>query len=474
MIRVPVFLTESFQEKLLQFLAYAVCVGFTIAATAVSLNRHWQFETQYYDFGIFDTAIRKVAKFQPPLVDQTSFNGELKWIFADHVHPAIFLLSPLYWFTSRSEVLLIAQAVAVGASAFVLYLTSYAVLKDRFLSLAVLLSYVLFVGLQNAVITDFHEITVMALPMMLCYWALLTERKRAFIGFFLLTLLFKELQFVFGIGLACFVVLYRPAWRKIAALVGAASIAWGVVSIKLIIPYFAGHSSYQYLPEGTNGLSILSRLFWPFEKIKHAATILGSFLFLPLLALPTLPIILMNLGMRFLADSANKWGLGFHYNAELAPTLAISVVLAFAMLQKRLHKPVVLGIATVLILNSVVLYRFVLRGPLGLAYNRAFYAHTQNFQYLEDLVQKVPSSTTIMTQNNLASRFTDRDVFLLREEYQQISPEVIVLDLREGQSPNNYMGVSDPQDIVSALNIDPTYTLIYHEGQKYIFQKKAL
>ncbi len=449
--------------------AVVLCGLFTLAAILVSLHRFWQYETQYYDFGIFDTAIRKVAKFQPPTIDH--FIVEDKLIWADHFHPAIFLLSPLYWFTSRSEVLLIVQAVAVGMSGYVLYRTAQFVLKDNLLSLAVLVSYLLFVGLQNALITDFHEITVATLPLMLTYWAVLTERKRWFVFFFVLTLAFKELLFPLGLGLSLFVYLYRPSWKKLAALAAGYSVLWGVVTMKVIIPYFSG-GLYQYAPKATSLGELVGQLFSPMIKLKTTFQIFWSFLFLPLLYLPTLPIIFLNLGMRFISGSNNHWDLGFHYNAELAPTLAISTVLALSLLQKKLPKPVVVGVAGLLILNSLVLYRFVLRGPLALAYNPAFYAHTQNFRYLDELVARVPAGKSVMTQNNLAPRFTDRHVKLLRANYQDYQPEIIVLDLRDGQNPNNFMGVPDIQEVLQRIQVDPAYTVLYQEGQRYIFARK--
>lgn len=458
-------------ETFWQYLAYAICALFTLAAVLVSVHRHWQFETQYYDFGIFDSAIRSVAKFQPPLIDHISFDGQRKWIFADHFHPAIFLLSPLYWFTSGGEVLLVAQAVAAGLSALVLYKIAVYLLKDSFLSVAVLTAYVSFVGLQNAIITDFHEITVMTLPMMLCYWAVITERRKWFVAFLVLTLAFKELLFGFGVGLAIFIWLYRPAWKKLALMSAAYSVIWGVLSIKVIIPFFAGKNSYQYLPESQGFGALLSQFFLPIEKLVNAGKMLWSFGFLPLLYLPTLPIILMNLGMRFLAESPDKWGLGYHYNAELAPTLAVSAVLALVILQKKLSRKIVWVVGALLILNSLVLHRFIFRGPLGLAYNSAFYAHTQNFAYLEDFLDQVPADQKVMTQNNLAPRFTDREVTLLREEYQPFEPDLIVLDLRPGQNPNNFMGVADVNSLLSTIQNDPNYALYYHQGDQYVFKR---
>lgn len=115
---------------------YLFCVLFTVAGIVVSLNRFWQYDVYYYDFGIFDQAIWSVSRFQPPIIEHIVVGG--KWIFADHFNPSIFLLSPLYWITDRSEVILIAQAIAVGLSGFFIYQTGLTLLKNRLLSFSVL------------------------------------------------------------------------------------------------------------------------------------------------------------------------------------------------------------------------------------------------------------------------------------------------------------------------------------------------
>jgi len=451
-------------------IAFVLCVLFSIAGILVSLHRYWQFEIWYYDFGIFDQAIWKVAHFIPPAIDH--FIVSQKLIFADHFHPSIFLLSPLYWFTNRSEVLLIAQALLVGVSAFVLYLLSVQVIKHRLISLAILISYLLFTGLQNAVITEFHELALVPLPLMLTYWGILQKKKRLFLISFIITLGFKETLFLLGIGLSIFVFFYRKEWRKLSLFTLLYSLLWGFLTIKIIIPYFSG-GIYQYaFNESFSITHIVQQLISPAIKLKTVFWIFGSFLFLPFLSLSTLPIILMNLASRFVTPGATRWDLGFHYNAEIAPTLAIATLLAFNFLRKRVSQNMLRVLAVLLTLNAVFLYRFILHGPFALAYNPAFYNHTKNFQFLEQLINKVPKDATVMTQNNLAARFTHQQVYLLRENYQQYAPEYIVFDVREGQNPNNFLGVEDAVQILENVQNDETYQILFHEGNQYIFKTK--
>ncbi|MCA9372204.1 DUF2079 domain-containing protein [Candidatus Woesebacteria bacterium] len=151
---------------------------FTFAYILLALNRYWQFESGYYDLGIFDTALWKVAHFQTPIIDHFKLSG--KNIFADHFHPSIFILAPIYWFTDKTEAILVAQAIIVGLSGVVLFHIAKDKLRNAFAAISIVIAYFLFIGLQNALAFDFHEVTVMTLPLMLLYWAIFTEKKKLY------------------------------------------------------------------------------------------------------------------------------------------------------------------------------------------------------------------------------------------------------------------------------------------------------
>ena len=231
--------------------AYILIFCFTIAGIIVSLHRFWQYEVFYYDFGIFDRAIWQVSKFQAPIIDHLIVGG--KWIFADHFSPSIFLLSPLYWLTTKSEVLLVAQATIVGLSGIVLYGIGKQVLRNKFLAFGILSCYLLFLGLQNAVITDFHELTVATLPFMLIFWAILNKKLKLYLLFLIITLGFKEVLFATGIGIGVALFFLRKEWWRIALFTIIVSIAWGIISIKFVIPAFSD-GIYVYAPSLPDGV----------------------------------------------------------------------------------------------------------------------------------------------------------------------------------------------------------------------------
>lgn len=325
-------------QHLWEVLAFLATLLFIVAATFVSIHRFWQFEVFYYDFGIYDQAIRRLADFSTPVIDHYISGGKTIW--ADHFHPGILLLAPLYWLTSRSEVLLVVQAIAMGLSGYVIFRIAYHLLKSGYQSFAVLISYFLFIGVQNAVITDFHEVTIMALFLSLAYLAVVHQKKYWTIAFFLLMLSFKETFFLTGVGFAFFIFWYHKPWRKLAVGLGIGSFAYGILAMKAIIPFFSG-GDYIYV-EQYKWQTVFQSLVYPIIKLKTVFFLYWSFLFLPFLYVPTIPLVVLNLIPRFLSSASTRWDLGMHYNAEIAPTLAVSAI-AFSKPNVRFDRQMSFG-----------------------------------------------------------------------------------------------------------------------------------
>ena len=459
-------------RRLTDIVTYFVIIIYTLAATLVSLHRFWQYEVFYYDFGIFDQAIWNVAHFTPPIIDHFVIGG--KWIFADHFSPSIFLLSPLYWVTDRPEILLVTQAVSVGLSGLILYLIGKALIKEQYVSSAVTILYLLFIGTQNALISDIHEVTYMMLPLMLCFYSIIHNRKKLFWLTFLITLGFKESSSLLGIGIAIFMYFWSPKLRKTAVISAVISITWGFVTTQMIIPAFYGRR-YFYTPSLSNDPLVLLGSFFDTPEKRH--TLFISFLrfgFLPVFSPLTWPLVLQDFSARFLQNEfALRHTLGLHYSTQLAVIFGISSLLGIRAIGRRITSPILLPILTiVLLMLSFFLHQFKLHGPLGLSYNPAFYRHTQNFTFLNDLLRRVPKGSTIMTQNNLAPHLIHtHHVYLLRAVYDDYMPDYFVLDLREGQNYNDFFG-ADIEALKLTLPNDTRYEVYYKNGEQIIYRRK--
>ena len=361
-----------------------------------------------------------------------------------------------------------AQAVVVGISGLVLYRIGKQVIKDDFLSFSVLISYYLFIGLQNAVISDFHETTVATLFFLLTFYFFLKNKVFYYWLFFIITLGFKESNFVLCAAFSVATYLLDKSWRKTAIFSLVISLIWGYLTIHAIIPYFSG-GIYQYsVLLSAKDVNIISVLFDNPMKQNVVFFSLASFSFLPLLSPVFLPLILQDFLVRFLS---NRFSLGLHYSALLATILGLSSIYGFYNLRR--FTKIARIIAVFSIINTLFLYRMVLHGPLALTYNPAFYKHTKDFRFLNELISKIPNNVSVMTQNNLAPRFThQQNVWVLKDNYEVYSPKYIVLDMRSGQNLNDFFPTKNPSMILKKLQNDSLYALIHKQGDQYIFKRK--
>ncbi len=468
-------MNEWFKQRfsIPSIILYTYLTFYSFAATLVSLHRFWQYEVFFYDFGIFDQAIWKVSRLQAPVIDHLVTGGKL--IFADHFSPSLFLLSPLYWFTNRQEILLVAQALTVSASAFLIYKIGIKILKNQWLSLCTVIAYTLFIGLQNAIITDIHEVTFATLPLALTFYAIVMDRKKLYWVALIILLGFKENLFLVGIGIGLFILFQKKSWKKIGLISILLSIVWGAMVIKLIIPFFSG-GTFTYDPILPTSLGELVNRFVDSPIKIHTLLIsFGTFLFLPLLVSSFWFLFFQDFLTRFVPQAYTlRFGLGLHYSAILAPLLAISSIFALKSIQGRpsLHKFLSIS-GLLLLIIPLYLHQFKLHGPLGLAYNPAFYRHTKNFAFLDNLISKVPKGASVMTQNNLAVRFAHQPIYLLRDNWKIFAPDYIVLDLRDGQNPNNFFGlrIKTKEDVYSELLLDNNYDIAYQTDQQFVFRK---
>ena len=107
-----------------------------------------------------------------------------------------------------------------------------------------------------------------------------------------------------------------------------------------------------------------------------------------------------------------------------------------------------------------------------LAVNPAFYKHTNDFKILDVMVSKIPKNASVMTQNNLAPRFSHQNVRLFSLEYASVQPDYILLDMREGQSPNNFLGSKNAEVVLDHVKSNSGYKIIYKTSDQFVFKKQ--
>jgi len=462
------------QKCLLNYIAVCLISLFTIAGIVVSLHRFWQYQTFFYDLGIFDQAIWRVSRLKKPLIDE--FGGKI--VFADHFYPSLFIFSALFWFTSKTEIILIGQAVSVGLSLVLAFLIVRKELKSKIASLALIIAYGGYIGLQNALVIDFHSLTVSVVAIMLLFWTIYNKKWKLFWFSLLFFLGFKENMGLVGATIGIFLFFKYKKHRKKALLAIFISIFYSFMATQIIIPFFKG-AQYQYRPYIPGSLKeFINLLFGAEIKLKTILVSFSTFSFLPLFFSPLWPAFFYHFVERFVFNLAGtRWDLGLHYNALLSPLMFIASMEVLKKIEKRkIYKKLIIPISLSIIFIVIFHHRFFIHGPLGLAYHPVFYQHTKRMQFMDKFIDKIPKEGLLMTQNNLAPQFTHNKVVLLRsaKKYSQIKPDYVALDLRGGQNGNNFFPLSydDSKKLKQALLQDDNYKLMEHYDSFYIFKRE--
>ena len=447
-----------------------IIVLFFFIFTTIALHRYWQYAAWQYDFGIFYSAIAAVAQDREPIIDHYVFAG--KNILADHFHPIIFVISPFLLLYGGGETLLVMQVLFVALSGFFVYFTAKELLQSEVESFATLLIYFSFIGLHNALITEFHELALLPLPLSIFFYGMVKKKLSWFILGFVGVLLTKETLFVIPIWFGLLMALKQHGkWQQIGVATVLFAALYGFVVITFVIPYFLG-GEYYYLRSLSSEYASTHSVF-RVDSLSRASIFktFASFGFIPLLSPETLVPVLSNWVSR-IARHGN-FDLGMHYNAEIAPTLILSFMYGWKRLQKVVTADKYLKCGIVFLAISCLMYSsLIFKSPLLLFTNKAFYRHTQNFVFLDTLIAAIPKEGSVMAQTNLAAKIANREqVYMLRDNYAEFSPDYIVFDARSGQEPNNFFDMDDFEATVARIELDPNYELFYDQGEQKIYKK---
>ena len=385
---------------------WAIAAALATAYSLYSLFRHWHFHTSGYDLGIFDQAIWHLSRFEAPA---SSISGHAT-IFADHFHPILIVLTPLYWIAPRPETLLVAQAILLAASVVPVFLYS----RTRVGTAAavwIAASYGLFWPMQKTAGFDFHEVAVAPLVIATAILALEERRWMWFWASTLALCCVKEdlipLVGMFGLRLVALGELRRGLAAIALSIVGFT----GVMTVAM--PFLSGEDGYPYWSSQLSALragpvAALVQLVTPIDKLRTIAMWLLPFALLPLRS----PLVLLALPVaisRLLSSSSNHWGTAFHYSAPLAPILAMAAADGLARLIER-RSPAVRHVALRVVPAAICVCCAFLPGrlPLWRIFAPSLYRSTPADRAGYDAIATIPAEATVAAQQVIVPHLSRR------------------------------------------------------------------
>jgi uncharacterized membrane protein len=361
------------RERVVLSALIALCA---IVFSYLSVSRHYSFNTAAYDLAMYDQTVWNTSQgrwFQINLLEDTMPGLQNK--LGDHVEPILLPLALLYKIRSNPDVLLIVQALALAALIWPLYQLLRLWTRRIFLAGLGVTLYLLHPAMWNALLFDFHPVTLAAACLMFAFWSLAQRRYKTCLLFAILAMMCKEQIGLIVALFGLYTWLFRKPQRRFAVLLVVIGLAWSILAIGVVNPMFqpAGVSYYlnRYGRLGSTFGEVLTSPFtqpdvvWSIVTSPKRVAYYGDLLLplggLPLLGiellLPALPDIVLNTLSAF----APSRTLDYHYAVVILPFLILAAVGGIDRLARwlspKINRRLMLSAASILVLASMGAYQ---------------------------------------------------------------------------------------------------------------------
>lgn len=470
----------------------AACVAAAVLYAVFSFLNHYHYNSGT-DLAIFDQAIWNYSRLQEPTSTFLSPFGYDN-ILGDHFTPILILLAPLYWVWDNAGVLLIAQALLLGASIAPVFVYCRRRL-GRAGAYLMSLAYASFWGIASAVAFGFHEVAFAPLILGLILLAVEDRRWRVFAALILALLLVKENMGMLVAFIGLYVGITQKQWRK-AAIAAGVGVAWFVLATDVVQPLFVEGREYRHWMYGAIGRDLTSALAHivtdptrlPYVFFTGSfdpgpgwagATKLGTLVlvFAPFFGLALLsPIGLLTLPLlleRMLAGNPWLWTPYLHYSLTIAPVLVMGSADALARLARwrpllpRARTVLVGGAAAVALANLAVATQF----PLADLVDSDFYRPSAEDRARQAALSHIPRDASVLTGSRMMAHLTHRDKVYEMRAYKQPADYIVTDPAEYFWTRWPKAGYFDRQRLF--LDKGGSYETIFSAGKVVVLKRRS-
>lgn len=231
---------SSERDALVRRVVLAVAGAYAVVVAGASILRYEAFASDF-DHGIFSQYVWLLGTFRDP------FNTvNLRFLLGDHVEPGLVLLAPLGTLGVGAIGLLVVQAIALAATAPVLYALARARGASGWVAAIGPVLWCLSPVVFHAALHDFHPETLF--PVLLVAGVLALERERT--GWFIVSAILacslkEDIALTYG---ALGLVLVWTGRRRLGGWLAAAATAWAVIAVTVVLPAFGNAATQEYGP----------------------------------------------------------------------------------------------------------------------------------------------------------------------------------------------------------------------------------
>jgi uncharacterized membrane protein len=446
---------------------------------ALSVLRQAAFSTGRFDLGNMVQAVWSTAHGHPLRV--TDLNGNQISRLAAHVDPILVVFAPLWWIWPSADMLLVAQALAVGSGAVPVFWLARKHLGSARAGCAFALVYLLYPATGWLTLNEFHPVALATPLLLFAFWYLDEDRLLAFALCAIAASLCKEeISFVVA-GFGLWYAIVRRRWSAGGAIV-ALGVAWAAVATSVIIPHFNhGQSSdfYTRYSEvgGSPGGIVKTAFLHPGRLVQAAFTnrdlhyvlqLTWPLAFVCLLAPLVLVAALPELAINLLSAVPTQTSIHFHYTAGLiAPLIAAAVFGA-----QRLRRPLLVATAAV----AVALVGNYRLGPLpawqhvpgGQTFQATAGHVTTHDRIAARALRLIPTNAVVAATNSLGAHLSARTRFLSFPFLEDAA--WVAADETQPGYGDRFAPMLTALDLVS-LRTSPEWKLVFEDDGVLVFRR---
>lgn len=386
-------------------LPLGICLLFFVAYSILGLERYYHFAAGY-DIAVIDQAIWKYSHFLAPI--STNHAYAFTSILTDHVELIFLLIAPLYWIWDNIQLLILLQSFLICLSGIPVFLLARKKGLSNFVSSMLLLSYLAFYGIQNAIWSDVHSL-VIGISFIPWYVYLLEKKSwRLSWLFCLLIIISKEDLGLFTLLIAF--IYYFHTKNKVLIWQMLISLLYLFFIFFIYFPHFVP-GGYRF--ENKNGLLSdinIANIANTSEKQQVWFYTFSWFGFLPFLSpLYLLPAFADLLKYFLVANDTVSSGQSIfgHYRASLA---FFTVWPTMITLQKYKKYQTYFAIY---ILVWLLVLQYMLHAPLSYLSKKWFWATPASASTMQEALKKIPDDAAVVSQINFLPRLSHRKLTFL-------------------------------------------------------------
>ncbi|MFA7229746.1 MAG: DUF2079 domain-containing protein [Victivallaceae bacterium] len=467
------------------------CMTFSLIYASLSCLRYYQMIYGLWDFGHYEDEIRNMAV----------FNGFLKGSggYCEHFVPLIAFWVPFYWIWDSPYMLLIGQAVLLGAAGIPLYFCASRMLKAPGWPLLIVLMYLLNPYLSRFTLYEYHMGCFYPILFFSAWIAYLHHKKWLFLALLFSPVLAKESFCIVIIAVGLYLCSRRKSFKlglTCLGLVVLTALFILYIWFPHIIPLHYQHVSRYPQVFGSSvaatfeNIIKIAGIIFASDSLAVTISLLLPFAFLPLLSWRIFFLLFMPVALSQICSvHGHQHLIMSHYSDVLIPLLPLAALLALVGVKRFKNCTVrqrqfAFALCFTLPLTANIMYCEMPQlkyhcyipvyrperqlGIMSLPFNTKVlsYPRAGVFHAIKD---SIPLNYSVCAQNNLAVFFMRHKAFywLTKPE----NPDFYVFDLK---SFDGFDSVEVLHALIKKVATDPGYVNIYNVDGFLVFCRKSL